>query len=110
MQKNIICKVIHPMNINVSMLMLLKLQDDEEILSYVKMSESLASLRTKNEKLESDMKEMEEKYNQLNQIYTEVVAENTKTLIKRFLISLSQSSFLYFCIIFLFIAESILSK
>lgn len=98
------------MNINVSKLMLLKLQDDEEILSYVKMSESLASLRTKNEKLESDMKEMEEKYNQLNQIYTEVVAENTKTLIKRCLISLSQSSFLYFCIIFLFIAESILSK
>lgn len=60
-----------------------EITDDEEILSYVKMSESLASLRTKNEKLESDMKEMEEKYNQLNQIYTEVVAENTKTLIKR---------------------------
>uniref|UniRef100_A0A914ZF90 TAR DNA-binding protein 43 N-terminal domain-containing protein n=1 Tax=Parascaris univalens TaxID=6257 RepID=A0A914ZF90_PARUN len=60
-----------------------EITDDEEVLSYVKMSESLASLRTKNEKLEGDMKEMEEKYSQLNQIYTEVVAENTKALIKR---------------------------
>ncbi|VDK42596.1 unnamed protein product [Anisakis simplex] len=57
--------------------------DDEQILTYAEMSDSVDALTKQNQKLENELKEVQEKYNQLNQIYTEVVVENTKALLKK---------------------------